>query len=374
MHTDFFPGRSWLEINLEQLIKNLDIYRSALPEKSEIMAVVKADAYGHGDLVISRKLMEYGIRNFAVSNIDEAIRLRDCGITGDILILGYTPTSNVKHLIEYDITQTILSEEYAKELYGSNLGRIKVQFAIDTGMNRIGLDADDLEGAEAVIREYYDKFDVKGVFTHLATADSDSDEGRSFTNEQIDKFSKLIKRISDLQLGQIHCLNSAGGIFHKTPFHNIVRLGIIMYGLRPDYNNELPIGIKPILTWKSVVSMVKEIDSGETVGYGRSYMAEKKMKIATIPTGYADGYNRLLSSKGYVIINGKRANIVGRVCMDQMMVDVTHIPDVKLGDEVILLGQSGEELITADDMAQLIGTIGYEIVCGISKRVPRMYI
>lgn len=366
--------RSWVEIDLSQLIKNVEIYRSQLPCDTEIMAVVKADAYGHGDLRVAKKLSDHGFRLLAVSNIDEAIRLRDYGIGGEILVLGYTPIENASQIAEYDITQTVLSEDYAEALKNSFSGEIKVQFAIDTGMNRIGLDADDPDGAEKVIRKYAKIFKVTGMFTHLCVADADSEESRLFTDEQLHKFNNVAERVADLGLEQVHCLNSAGGIYHNSKFHNIVRLGIIMYGLKPDYTNILPSGIQPVLTWKSVVSMVKDVFPEETVGYGRAFKADKKIKLATIPTGYADGYNRLLSNKGYVIINGKRAAIVGRVCMDQMMVDVTNIADVKMGDEVILLGKSGCESVTADDMAHLIETIGYEIVCNISKRVPRVYI
>ena len=170
-----------------------------------------------------------------------------------------------------------------------------------------------------------------------------------------------------------HCLNSAGGLWHKTNFSDFVRMGIVLYGLKPDYLNSLPVGIKPVLSWKSIVSMIKDVKKGDTIGYGRTYIVKNSMRVATIPTGYADGYPRLLSNKGYVLINGFKAPIVGRVCMDQMIVDVSNIPDVKYESEVVLLGNSGNETITADDLAVQIGTIGYEIVCGISKRVERDY-
>lgn len=179
-------------------------------------------------------------------------------------------------------------------------------------------------------------------------------------------------RVTDLNLLQIHCLNSAGGLWRQTKYHDIVRLGIIMYGLKPDYQNVLPEGIKPVLTWKSVVSMVKTVKEGETIGYGRTYKTEKNMTVATIPTGYADGYNRHLSNKGFVLIRGAKAPIVGRVCMDQMMVDVTGI-DCQMGEEVVLLGTDENNQFSADDMAQILGTIGYEIVCDIGRRVIRYY-
>lgn len=361
--------RCYVEIFLPTLLKNLQIYQEQLPVSTDIMAVVKADAYGHGDRVISKYLSDNGIRNFAVSNIDEAIHIREAGAKGQILILGYTPIDRAGELVKYDITQALLSEEFAEKITETLLP-IKCQFAIDTGMRRIGLNADDPASCERVIRKY-SKY-LTGLFTHLCVADTP--EQTEFTKKQIELFETVCDRVVDLKLPYLHCMNSAGGLWHKSKYSSMARLGIILYGLKPDYMNMLPDGIEPVMSWKSVVSMVKEVRSGDTIGYGRTYMVERPMTIATIPTGYADGYSRLLSNKGWVLINGQKAPIVGRVCMDQMMVDVTGIPDVALGTEVVLMGKSGEERITADDLAALYGTIGYEFVCGINKRVDRIYI
>lgn len=363
--------RSWVEVSLSILARNIKIYKSCLMEKTEIMAVVKADAYGHGDQVIAKFLSDNGINHFAVSNIDEAIHIREAGVKGQILILGYTPIGRANDLIKYDITQTLLSEEYAAEIWESGLP-IKCQFAIDTGMRRIGLNADDLDECEKVIREYAEKINIEGLFTHLCVADTPVFD--EFTDRQIDLFETIVDRVQDLKLPYCHCMNSAGGLWHQSKKSCFARLGIILYGLKPDYLNVLPEGIEPVLSWKSVVSMVKEVKPKDTIGYGRTYTVEKPMMIATIPTGYADGYSRLLSNKGWVIINGKKAPIVGNICMDQMMVDVTGIQEVKIGTEATLMGKNGDNKITADDLAHLYGTIGYEIVCGISKRVPRIYV
>lgn len=354
--------RSWVEINIHTILSNYDIYKSCIPEPMDVMAVVKADAYGHGERQVALALQEHGCHNFAVSNLEEAIHIRESGIKGQILVLGYTPISSVQDLIKYDITQAILSEEYAEKLKSH---RIKAQFAIDTGMNRIGMDANDARQCESVIRKFSDCFSVTGLFTHLCVADEEKEN--PFTKEQIRKFQAVVNRVSDLNIQYIHCMNSAGGLWHEA-YGNLIRLGIVMYGLKPDYGKTLPCGIKPALEWKSVISMIKSVHKGETIGYGRSYQAEKEMIVATIPTGYADGYNRLLSNKGKVIINGQTAPIVGKVCMDQMMVDVTGL-DVSFEDEVTLLGDGYD----ADDMAHDIGTIGYEVICGISKRVPREF-
>ena len=366
--------RSWVEINLLQLIQNLNAYMSVLPSNSSIMAVVKANAYGHGDTIVAKHLEKVGISLFAVSNIGEAIALRQAGINGEILVLGYTSISDAFLLEQYDITQALISEEYAEKLSKVSSVDLKCQFAIDTGMNRIGLNANDVEYCEKMIRTYANKFCLNGLFTHLCVADSLNENDIKFTNGQIKKFEALESRVSDLNLKYIHCLNSAGGLSTKSKCNSIVRLGIVLYGLQPSNDIKLPKGIFPVLQWKSVISMIKTVEKDEFIGYGCSYHAIKDMRVATIPTGYADGYNRLLSNKGYVLISGQKAPIVGKICMDQMMVDVSNISDVVMGDEVVLIGKSKCEMLTADYMASMIDTIGYEIVCNISPRVERVYI
>lgn len=357
--------RSWVEVDLKQIAQNYTIYRQNIAKEAEIMAVVKANAYGHGDVQVSRLLSGLGVKNFAVSNLDEAIRLRNNDIHGQILILGYTPVELAHAIYKYDITQALLSSEYAEKLSLQRY-KLKTQFAIDTGMNRIGLDANNSQKCADVICKYAQVFEMTGIFTHLCVADTPAQN--EFTRMQMQKFSEVTEKTKELKLQFIHCMNSAGGIW-QNPYGNLVRLGIVLYGLKPDYSNELPEGIKPAMKWKSVVSMVKNVNEGETIGYGRTYTVERPMKVATISTGYADGYNRLLSNKGYVFIGGKRAPIVGRICMDQFMVDVTDIPEVEIEDEVDLLG----DCFSADDMSKMLNTIGYEVVCNISSRVDRVY-
>lgn len=364
--------RSWVEINLKQICKNYQVYKENIKKDVDIMAVVKANAYGHGDVQVASCLQEVGVKQWAVSNILEAIRLREAGILGEILVLGYTPLTEIASVLEYDITQAIISEQYAQELLSTNL-KVKCQIAIDSGMNRIGLNAENVDLCEHLIRKCYEKLNLNGIFTHLCVADNNDLDSIKYTKEQIERFNVIAERIQDLQLKYIHYANSATGLWHRND-KNLVRLGIILYGLKPNYENNLPQGIKPALEWKSVISMIKTVYPNETIGYGRTFCTKKQMKIATIPTGYADGYNRLLSNKGFVLIKGKRAPIVGRICMDQFMIDVSDIMDINEGDEVVLLGGSKEEVLTADDMALLIDTIGYEIVCNISNRVPRVYV
>lgn len=376
IHVSQIERRSWIEINLSQIRENYLIYKRSLRHDAEIMAVVKSDAYGHGDVQIARMLSGIGVSMFAVSNIDEAVGLREAGINGEILILGYTSPRYARTLVEYGLTQAIVSDEYAKQLVESG-NKVKCQVAIDTGMNRIGIDGDDAENCEKLIRQYCKVLDVNGIFTHLCVADSNSDDDKDFTVSQLEKFQAVAHKIKDLDLPFIHCMNSAGGMRYSserfTDISRIIRLGIVLYGLKPGDDVVLPDGITPAITWKTVISMVKDVKAGEYIGYGRSFKVTKDSRIATIATGYADGLNRLFSNRGFVIINGKKAPIVGKVCMDQTLVDVTDIHDVEAGMHAVIIGRSGDVVYTADDMAADLGTIGYEVICNITKRVQRFY-
>lgn len=362
--------RSWVEIDLEVLKNNYKIYAEKLGSRREVMAVVKANAYGHGAVKVATALAEVGCRNFAVSNVEEAMELRLAGIRGQILILGYTPIAALDYVLEYDLTQAIVSEEYAEkaaEYLGERSHKMKVHFVLDTGMNRIGISAKNPDYCDRFIRKYRERFRPTGMFTHLCVADTPAED--EFTRAQINALRAVDERIEDLEFPYVHCLNSAGGLFQRG-FGDLGRLGIVLYGLKPDYENILPEGIRPAMQWKTVIAMLKTVPAGETIGYGRSYKTERDTVVATLPTGYGDGYHRRLSNLGHVIIHGKKAPIIGRVCMDQMMVDVTDIPEASFEDEVILLGDG----YTADDMAHSLGTIGYEIVCHITKRVTRTYL
>ena len=359
-------GRSWAEVDLSCIVKNYQLYQQRT--EKDVMAVVKANAYGHGSVAVSKALQKSGVKLFAVATIEEAVELRNHGIEGLILILGYTPPEQFEKLVKYDISQSIISEAYFDTIVQSGV-KCKVHIAIDTGMNRIGIKAIDPDFCASVIRRCNEKLTVEGVFTHLCVADSKDEPDVSFTKKQISMFDSVIEKVSDLNIRYIHCANSAGGLFYSSRFSNLDRLGIIMYGLKPDKSFVLPEGTKPALSWKSVITMRKRISSGETVGYGRTFRAENAMNIGIISTGYADGYNRLLSNNGYVLFNGRKLPILGRVCMDQFMVDLKD-SDAKQGDCVYLMDTDN---LTADEMAEMTGTIGYEIVCDISERVPRYY-
>ena len=364
-------------IDLDAVSRNLEGYKSFLPEGTELMCVVKASCYGHCDRAIAPYLQEkHGVRYFAVSNITEAIRLRDCGVKGDILILGYTCPEEAEKLSEYSIIQAVTELSYAKALSEHANGKtVRCHCAIDTGMTRIGVRgtvescADEIERVSAL-----EGIALEGVFTHFAVADSDGEDNFAYTDMQQQKIIAVTDELKrrGITLKHSHFMNSAAGVYRPDTRSSLARLGIILYGLMPNTAKALPFELSPVMTLRATISMIKTVEPGTQVSYGRTYTAQKPTRLATITCGYADGYPRALSNKGYVLINGKRANITGRICMDQFMCDVTDIDDVRVGDYAVLIGKSGEEMITADDIADMTGTIGYEIVCGISSRVPRV--
>lgn len=370
-----FLHRTWAEIDLSALIHNFKIIKSLSPD-SKIMAVVKANAYGHSVCNIAPVLQENGADFFAVSNLDEALELRQCGIKLPILILGYTPAEKANELSVNNISQCVYSKEYAEALSLNavkNDVKIKIHIKIDTGMSRLGFDCRNsaLSGVnDAIDSAKFQNLELEGIFTHFAVSDRSRENEDGFTDEQYKRFSLCLERFeeSGLKADYSHCCNSAALISDYEKHLDICRPGIILYGLSPSDSPELQKDFIPVMTVKSVVSMVKEISEGDTISYGKTFKADKKMKIATISAGYADGYPRLLSNKGYVLLNGQKANIVGRICMDQFSVDVTNIDSVKMGDEVVLFGKE----LSVDILAKLCDTINYEIVCGISKRVPRI--
>ena len=371
-----FYHRAWAEIHLDRLKYNYDICKSFLNANTEIMAAVKANAYGHGDKAVTLYLESLGVNWFAVSNIAEAIHLRSYGITKEILILGYVPCEYIDDLIKYNITQAVTSVEYAKELDSlcTSGSKLKVHIKYDTGMGRIGLKSDNINDYILQTEEILglNNLYVEGIFTHLSVADSDNEDNIAYTTKQyqllIEIRDALKKRGHSIPL--THYANSAAAAYHNTEQSDLARYGIMLYGLYPNHSLKLPQPLKPVMDLKAVVSHVKTIQKDDCVSYGRTYIAHKDIKVATLTIGYADGYSRLLSSKAEVLINNQKAKIIGKVCMDQMMIDVTDL-DVKPGDIVTLFGDCE---ITADDLADLYGTIGYEIVCGISKRVPRVII
>lgn len=371
-------NRAYAEISLGALKNNINIIKSLNSENTEIMAVVKADAYGHGDERICRCLSdECGIRYFAVSNLDEAIAVRKFCPDSEILILGYTSPEYVREIVYYNIIQGIVSTEYAKQLVSKTSGKIRCHVKIDTGMGRIGLKQDTPEQCAEEIKALcaMEQLSVEGIYTHFAVADSDSPDNIRYSDMQekfiLDTYDSLCNQ--GIKLPHVHFMNSAACCYRNNSRSTLARAGIIMYGLHPDISLDIPQGLSPIMELKAVISHVKTVNKGDCISYGRTFTADKELKAATVTIGYADGYSRLLSSKGEVLVHGKRCPILGRVCMDQLMIDVSGT-QAEPGDIVTLFGRDGDDIITADELASLYGTIGYEVVCGISKRVPRIYI
>lgn len=371
-----FLKRAWAEINLDSIERNLNEYRKHIGEGTEIMCVVKARCYGHSDNgVVPFLENEMNIHWFAVSTIREAERLREMGIKGEILILGYTPPENAPRLASLNIIQACTDLSYAKELSKASGGRLRLHAAVDTGMTRIGLHGSDQEifGDLDKISKLKN-ISLEGIFTHYAAADSLDPDDNAYTEKQTEKILSVadLCEKQGLKLSKVHFLNSAGGVYYYNKHSSLARLGIILYGLYPDPAKPLPFTPEPAMQFKAAVAQVKYIEGGTSVSYGRTYKADKRIKLATITAGYADGYPRALSNKGEVIIHGKKCPVTGRICMDQFMCDVSGIDGVKPGDEAILIGSEGENSITADEIGALTGTIGYEIVCGVSARVPRV--
>lgn len=372
--------RAWAQIHLDRLRKNFDLCRGLLSGGCEAVCVVKANCYGHGAGGVIPCLEKAGAKWYAVSNLIEAIELRELGVKGSIIILGYTPPENAPQLAEYDIIQAITEYEYAEKLCRAVGGgeKIRCHIAVDTGMTRIGIRcgsvlelADECERIAAL-----DGIDVEGIFTHLSVADSDSEEDVLYTARQTELICSLKEELSRRGKGGwcMHFLNSAGAAYHFDPRSELARIGIMLYGLKPDGKRELALPIEPVMELKACVSQVKTVEAGVSVSYGRTFVTERPTKIATVSIGYADGYPRALSNRARVIVRGKYAKVIGRVCMDQLMIDVSGIDGVREGDIVTLFGRDGDLSVTADELAAMYGSIGYELVCGISQRVPRIYL
>ena len=371
MNSGLFLERSEIFVDLVQIRNNYRAYKRALGEAVEIISVIKANAYGHGDIQIARVLVDEGANFFAVSNINEGIRLRRGGIKGEIIILGYTPPALSGELFRYDLTQTIVSKDHLSELLHRGKSSVKYYIAIDTGMNRIGIPP--LEVAE-ITKSAQGALNIIGAFTHLPVADGSFPCEIEFTKNEIDVFDRVCEEMRCLGIEFFHCQNSAASLRYCSKISTSIRLGISLYGYSPSKNVKLPEGVEPALAWKSIICRVSDLKAGESVGYGRSFIAPKSMKIATVTTGYADGYPRRASNIGAVLVNGEKCPIVGRICMDMMMVDVGNISNVKAGDVAVLIGQWEKQKITADDIAAWSKTISYEILTSISQRVNRVYI
>ena len=368
-----FHGGSGAFVSLDAVKHNFLKIKASVPESTKVMCVIKADAYGHGAEVLAPIYEALGAGAFGVATVSEAVAIRKTGTKLPILILGYTPTEYIKTLLEYDITQCVFSAEYAKALSAAAvaLGKtVKVHIKIDTGMSRIGFVAK----TEADVKEIYSVIGEglcpEGVFTHLSSADIDE---REFTLSQLENFSWVSSRLCELFGKPLvrHAANSAAIIDYPEFAFDMVRAGIILYGMTPSDKLIGRLGIVPVMKLRSEVSLVKEVEAGTSVGYSRRYIADAKAKIATVQIGYADGFFRYGSRGGATLtVCGRAVKTVGNVCMDQLMLDVSDVDGVKMGDEVIIFGEGGR---SAEALAAELGTICYELTTTVGARVPRIY-
>ena len=368
--------RCYAEISLEAIGHNIREVKKRLPEGVKLLGVVKANAYGHGAVPVASYL-ENQVDYFATATIEEAVELRENGISAPILILGYVSPSQYGDLVEYDITQTIDSYAQAlaleKEAARQNR-KAKAHLAVDTGMTRIGFQVTEHDADEAAKIADLPHIKLEGMFTHFSCADQ---EDKTYCSMQMEKYDKMTALLAErgVTIPLRHICNSAGIMEFDDHRFEMVRSGIITYGIYPSEEvKKERLDLIPALSWKSHVIHVKEVGPGIGVSYGATYVTEKPMtRIATVSAGYADGYPRALSNQGCVLIHGKKAPIIGRICMDQMMVDVTDIPDVQVEDVVTLIGTDGDETITIEEIANPAARFDYEMLCDISSRVTRVY-
>ncbi|MGA1933186.1 alanine racemase [Arcobacter sp. YIC-464] len=366
----------WAEINLDNLANNIREVRRITNPKTKISAVIKADGYGHGAVAIAQTLLENGADRFAVATLSEALQLRKEFKETQIMVLGYTPEHLAQEIIENNIIQTIYSLEQAQEFskVAKQLNKnIVVHIKIDSGMNRLGmLCSEDTVNTVLQINKL-DNIVIEGIYTHFAAAD---ELDKTYTKTQVEKFSKIVEQIEEkgLTIPIKHVSNSAAIIDMPEFNFDMVRAGIMLYGLYPSQSvNHKRVNLKEVMCLKAKIAQVKEIEAGSGISYGLTYKCEHKTKIAILPIGYADGYTRMLSNKAKVLVKNKIVPVLGNICMDQCIIDVTNL-DVKMGDEVVLYGGNNKDGISIDSVANLLNTINYEIVCMVDKRVPRVYL
>ena len=371
-------SRVYARVDLDAIASNMEQMKQNLKENTQIMAVIKADGYGHGAVQIAQMLenVDY-VWGYAVATLDEAVVLKSEGMKKPVLVLGCVFPDQYLEMLKYDIRMNVYTEEMAEaisQMAAREGVTAYMHIKLDTGMTRLGFDT-SIESVEAIHRiSNMKNVCLEGIFTHFAKAD---EEDKTFTQKQIDEFLWMTEQLKNKKVifQYEHCANSAAIIDVPNAHFDLVRAGISTFGLYPseDVNKDI-VRLKPALALKSHVANVKNIETGIPISYGGSFVSEQPMKIATIPVGYADGYPRNLSNVGYVLIRGKRAPIVGRVCMDQFMVDVTDIDGVSFGDNVTLIGRDGNETITVEDLSELSGRFNYEFICDLGKRIPRVYV
>ncbi|UJS18638.1 MAG: alanine racemase [Candidatus Jettenia sp.] len=366
---------TWVEIDLSALRYNVLALKRKIGPEVKIMGIVKADAYGHGDYEVSKILINQGVEMLGIAILEEGIRLREKGIKVPILLLGGLFEEQIPSVIEYDLTPTVYDLKLASVLskravYLNKI--VKVHMYVDTGMGSIGVKYTRAVEFIQGIQEMKNIF-IEGIYTHCSCSDERDSE---YTNLQIKRFREVLTAPETINMGipLRHMANSGAILGCFDAYFTMVRPGLVLYGLYPSEEVSREIGIRPVMSFKTRIIHIKDMEPGDVVGYGRGYRITRPTRVATLPLGYDDGYSRLLSNRGKVIIRGVKAPIIGRICMDQCFVDVSYIKEVSVGDEVVLYGIQGQESIAVESVAKQLNTIPYEIVCNVSKRVPRVYI
>lgn len=367
---------TWAEINLDHIEHNVSEFRRILPASTKILVAVKADGYGHGAAPVAKHALAAGADYLAVASVEEAVELRLKGIESPILILGYTPQEAAEEIVRWDLTQSVFlrSQVDAAVEAGRKMGvPPRVHVKVDTGMGRLGLQAE--EAADFIeIAVNREPLIVEGVFSHFATAD---EADKKYAMGQIERWQNLMAQLADrgVHIPLRHFANSAAAIEFPEIAYDMVRIGIAAYGLYPSKEVEhAKVELRQAFSFKTQISYVKSLPKGSGVSYGATPIMREEAVIATIPVGYADGYSRLMAGKAEVLVHGQRVPVVGRICMDQCMIDVSAVPNVTAGDEVVLYGRQGEQSISIDEAAEWMGTISYEVICNVGKRVPRKYV
>lgn len=369
----------WAEINLSNLDYNIKSIKEKVGAEKQIIGVIKADGYGHGSVMCANVLRENGVKTFAVATLQEVITLRNAGAKEEIIMLGLTPDMYADTIVEYDITPVVCDSVNAKAISDAAEKAGKTVFgliAVDTGMGRIGYLADEIETSVEDIKKIaaLPNFKIKGMFSHMSTADA---ADKTFSHQQESKYLAFYEALAKagVHVPMRTLANSASIMELPSIYFDAVRPGIILYGCYPSNEvDKKQLSIKPVMSIKANIVHLKDVPENFSVGYGRKYISEKPARIATIALGYADGYPRPYSAQAKVIVNGVVCPIAGNICMDQCMIDVSKVPNVKVGDEVIVMGSDGVNTILADDIAEATGTINYEIVCAFGQRLPKVYV
>ncbi len=369
---------AWAEIDLDNLAYNIKQIRSFIGPDVKMMAVVKSDAYGAGIAGVLDTFLDHGVEMFGVAILDEAILIREKGVQVPILVFAYTPFEYSDLLVKYDISQTVYCKEQAAAISAAasrfkKKGRIHLE--IDTGMGRLGFLPS--EGAVQTIKEIarMPNLELEGIYTHLPLSNERNPDGISFTEHQYRDFCSLVNKLEaeGILIPLKHLCNSLGTLYYRKMHLDLIRAGIILYGSYPHFQSVLP--LRPVITLKARIGSIKELGAGKNVSYGKQYVTRRETTVATLPLGYGDGYSRMLSNKGWVLVNGRRAPVIGSICMDQCMIDITDIRgECRVGDEVVLWGRQGEDEIAIEELSKAAcGFINYEYMVNLSRRVPKVY-